>query len=328
MIAVTGANGLLGSFVVRKLLQENIPFVALKRKGSNTSLLHDVNEHITWKEADVRDYVSLLEAFDGVTGVIHSAAVVSYHKKDKDLVFAVNVEGTQNVVNACLQAGIQRLLHVSSVAALGKEKGQLVVDESSKWIEDARVSNYADSKYQAELEVWRGQEEGLSTVIVNPSVILAPTDWEKSSAQLFKYVYQQRPFYTEGSLNVVDVRDVATCIVQLYQSTIEAERFVLSTQQISYLDFFQKAAKNFDKRPPYIRVAKPLLQVGAAFEALRGVLTGSNPLVTQETAQLAGKSITYSNEKVKKTLGIEFQSIESTILWCCEQYMKKLALKN
>lgn len=328
MIAVTGANGLLGSFVVRKLLQDNIAFVALKRKGSDTSLLQDVNHRITWKESDVLDYVSVLEALEGVTGVIHTAAVVSYHKKDKDLIFAVNVEGTQHVVDACLQVGIKRLLHVSSVAALGKEKGQLIIDESSKWIEGARVSNYAASKYQAELEVWRGQEEGLSTVIVNPSVILAPTDWGKSSAQLFKYAYQQRPFYTEGSLNAVDVRDVATCIVELYKSTVEAERFVLSAGQISYLNFFEKAAKNFSKRPPFIRVAKPLLQMVAIFEAIRSVLTGSNPLVTQETAQLAGKSVVYSNEKVKKVLGVEFQSIESTIEWCCEHYMKKLALKN
>jgi dihydroflavonol-4-reductase len=328
MIAVTGANGLLGSFVVRKLLHDNISFVALKRKGSYTKLLEDVQEKITWRETDVCDYVSLLEALDGVTGVVHAAGVVSYHKQDKDLVFAVNVEGTQHVVNACLQLGIKRLLHVSSVAALGREKEQEIIDENSKWIEGAPVSNYADSKHQAELEVWRGQEEGLSTVIVNPSVILAPADWGRSSAQLFKYVYEQRPFYTEGSLNAVDVRDVATCIVHLYQSTIEAERFILSTERISYFSFFQKAARHFNKRPPFVRVSRPLLQMVAAVEGLRGFLTGSRPLVTKETAQLAGKNITYSSEKVKRTLGIEFQSIESSILWCCEEYKKKILLKN
>lgn len=328
MIAVTGANGLLGSYLVRKLIERKIPCVAIKRKNSNTSSLADIDQLVTWREADVLDYESLLEAFEGVTGVIHTAAVVSYHKRDRDMLYAINVEGTKHVVNACLHLGLNRLLHISSVAALGKEKGQQLVDETSKWIEGNVVSNYADSKYKAELEVWRGQEEGLSTVVVNPSVILAPTDWDRSSAQLFKYVWQQRPFYTEGTVSTVDVRDVAECVVRLYESSIQAERFILTGEKISYLDFFSKAAATFQKRPPFIRVGKPLLQVVAFLEAVRGTLTGSAPLVTKETAQLAGRSFTYSNEKVKKALGVEFQSIESSIQWCCEQYMKKIALKN
>lgn len=328
MIAVTGANGLLGSYIVRKLMERNIPFVAIRRKKSDTSCLSDIEQTVIWREADVLDYESLLEAFHDVTGVIHTAAVVSYHKRDRDMLYAVNVEGTKHVVNACLQLGLNRLLHISSVAALGKEKGQQLVDENSKWIEGNVVSNYADSKYKAELEVWRGQEEGLSTVVVNPSVILAPTDWDKSSAQLFKYAWKQRPFYTEGAVSTVDVRDVAECVVRLYESSIQAERFILAGEKISYFDFFKTAAALFQKRPPFIRVGKPLLQVVAALEAIRGTITGSSPLVTKETAQLAGRSFTYSNEKVKKALGIEFQSIESSIQWCCEQYMKKIALKN
>lgn len=328
MIAVTGANGLLGSYILRKLIERKIPCVGVRRKKSDTSSLADIEHDITWREADVLDYESLLEAFEGITGVIHAAAVVSYHKRDRDMLYAVNVEGTKHVVNACLQLGVGRLLHVSSVAALGKEKGQQLVDETSKWIEGNVVSNYADSKYKAELEVWRGQEEGLSTVVVNPSVILAPTDWDKSSAQLFKYAWQQRPFYTEGALSAVDVRDAAECIVRLYESSIEAERFILTGEKISYHDFFSKVASAFQKRPPFIRVGKSLLQIAAFFESIRGAVTGSAPLVTKETAQLAGRSFTYSNEKVKKALGVEFQSIESSIQWCCEQYMKKIAFKN
>lgn len=328
MIAVTGANGLLGNYIVRKLVERNLPFVAIRRKKSNTSLLADIEHAITWREADVLDYESLIEAFQDVTGVIHAAAVVSYHQRDRDALYAVNVQGTKHIVNACLQLGVNRLLHVSSVAALGKEKGQKLVNESSKWIEGVGVSNYADSKYKAELEVWRGQEEGLSTVVVNPSVILAPTDWDKSSAQLFKYAWQQRPFYTEGAVSTVDVRDVADCILRLYESSIQAERFILTGGKISYFDFFSKAAAAFQKRPPFIRVGKPLLHVAAFLETVRGTITGAAPLVTKETAQLAGRSFTYSNEKVKKALGIEFQSIESSIQWCCEHYMKKIALKN
>lgn len=328
MIAITGANGLLGSYIVRSLIEAKLPFVALKRKDSDTTSLADVMTNIQWREADVTDYDSLIEAFADVTGVIHAAAIVSYHKRDKEKIKTVNVDGTRHVVNACLQLGIQRLLHVSSVAALGKEKGQTLINENSKWIEGAIVSNYAESKYLAELEVWRGNEEGLKTIIVNPSVILSPTDWNKSSSQLFKYAWQQRPFYTDGSFSAVDVRDVASCIVALYKSTIEAERFILTGASISYLNFFKLAAANFQKKAPTIRVGKSLLQVAAVIETIRGFITSSDPLVTKETAQLAGRSFTYSNEKVKKALNVDFQSIERTITWCCEEYMKKIALKK
>ncbi len=328
MIVVTGANGLLGSYVVRRLLASNIPFVALKREESDISCLADVNDKINWIEADVTDPDALFEAFSTATGVIHSAALVSYHQRDADLMKAINVGGTRNVVNACLSAGVKRLLYVSSVAAIGKEKGQKVVDEESKWIEGNLVSNYAESKYQAELEVWRGQEEGLSTVVVNPSVILAPADWNKSSAQLFKYAWQERPFYTDGSFSAVDVRDVAFCIVKLFQSTIEAERFILTNGPISYFDFFSKAAAHFEKRAPGIKVPRPVVQLAARFEALRSLITGSRPLITKETAQLAGRNFTYSNSKIKKVLNIEFQSIESTIAWCCAEYRQKISLKK
>jgi len=328
MIVVTGANGLLGSFIVRKLLASSVPFVALKRYNSDISLLKDVASKINWRDTDINDVESLTEALTGATGVIHTAAIVSYHKRDKEKIFKVNVEGTKNVVNACLRLNIARLLHVSSVAALGRQKGQTFTDETNKWVSGSINSNYAESKYLAELEVWRGQEEGLKVIVVNPSVILAPTDWNKSSAQLFKYAWQERPFYTDGSFSAVDVRDVADCIIRLYQSTLSGERFILSNTPVSYFNFFQLAAKQFSKKVPYIRVSKPLLQIAAVAEMVRGTLTGASPLITKETAQLAGRHFTYSNEKIKKALGIEFQSVESTIVWCCQEYLKKLPAKK
>jgi dihydroflavonol-4-reductase len=327
MIAVTGANGLLGSYVVRALLDKKIPFVALKRQGSDVSLLSDVNNNIAWRVADVCDTDSLSEAFKDVSGVIHTAAVVSYHEKDKEFINYVNVEGTRNVVNVCLQLQIEKLLHVSSVAALGKS-GNQVITENNKWVDSSTNSNYAISKYRAELEVWRGMEEGLKCSMVNPSLILAPTDWTKSSAQLFKYVWDERPFYTDGSFSAVDVRDVADCIVRLYQSGIERERFIVYAETISYKDFFSKAAKYFEKNPPGIKVGKSLLQLAAFTEGVRGKLTGSTPLVTKETARMAGRHFTYSNDKIKKALGIEFQPIDDTIAWCCREYLKKISVKK
>src|SRR5688572_28365428 len=215
MIAVTGANGLLGSFIVRKLLQEQKPFIALRREGSDIGLLKDKEGQIQWRITDVLDPVALSEALNGCTEVIHTAAVVSFNPRKANEVNEINVHGTRNVVDACLEQKIKKLVHISSVAALGRQKDQTVIHEENKWLDNPLNSVYAESKYRAELEVFRGQEEGLNTVILNPSVILAPADWDKSCAKLFKYVWNERPFYINATLNYVDVRDVAACAYQM-----------------------------------------------------------------------------------------------------------------
>jgi dihydroflavonol-4-reductase len=321
MIAVTGANGLLGSFIVRKLMESGKPFVAFKRKGSDMSLLKDVAGQITWRDADVTDSISLDEALKGVTHVIHAAAIVSFNPRDKQKIFDVNLQGTRNVVNACLANSVKRLLHVSSVAALGRQKDQETIDENNKWTESPINSTYGESKYLAELEVFRGQEEGLSTVIVNPSLILAPADWNKSSAQLFKYVWSQRPYYIQGSLNYIDVRDVSNAVDELLHSSLENQRFILNAGSIPFEEFFKNIAVRFKRRAPYIKVPKKLLHVIAPIESVRSWLLNSEPLITRETARLAGTHFLYSNKKVSKTLNFEFQSIDKTLQWCCDYYM-------
>jgi dihydroflavonol-4-reductase len=328
MIAVTGANGLLGSYIVRKLCETNTPFIAIKRKGSDTSLLNELKEKITWRDADVTDSISLQEAFAEVTGVIHTAAFVSFNPRKADTIFEINTNGTKNVVNACLVNNIKRLLHVSSVSALGRQKGQTHLTEENKWIDSSINSKYGESKYQAELEVFRGQEEGLSTVIVNPSVILGFSNWNKSSAQLFKYAWDQRPFYMDGSLNYVDVRDVAEVCFQLFHSTLEGERFILNAGAIPFKDFFDKTAAGFQKKGPKIKVTRNYLKLVAALEGVRTRLLGSEPLITQETARLAGTYFLYDSQKVKNALNFNFQTIDATVEWCCEEYTRMYGIKN
>lgn len=327
MIAVTGANGLLGSFIVRKLHETNTPFIALKRKSSDTSLLNDLPD-ITWRNADVLDPISLHEAFADVTGVIHAAAMVSFTPREARKIMTTNVEGTRNVVDSCLTRGIRRLLHISSVAALGRQKDQSVIDEANLWKDSPLNTVYGESKYKAELEVFRGQEEGLSTLIVNPSVILSRGNRLKSSAKLFDYVWKQKPFYTDGSLNYVDVRDVSHLIHQLYHSTNEGERFILNAGNITLKDFFDKTAQLLKRKAPYIRVSRPILKNVARFEALRAYFTGSEPLITKETARLANTYFFYDNQKVTTALGYSFQPLESTLQWCAEFYRKQSEVKN
>ncbi len=328
MIAVTGANGLLGSFVIRKLIDTHTPFIALKRKTSDTALLNDVADKITWREADLLDPESLQEVLVEATGVIHCAAMVSFNPRDEEKLLLVNVEGTKNLVNACLVLGIKRLLHVSSVAALGRQKDQTIISESNLWKDSPFNTVYGISKYKGELEVFRGQEEGLSTVIVNPSVILAQGDWEKSSAKLFKYAWKERPFYTDGSLNFVDVRDVANIIHQLYFSTLSGERFITSGGTTTIKNFFDKLCALLSKKSPGIKLSKGVLQVVAKLELWRSHITGSDPLITQETARLADSFFSYDNQKIIKALQYQFQTVDDTLTWCAEFYRKQMELKN
>ena len=327
MIAVTGANGLLGSFIVRELIRSKKSFVALKRKQSDTSLLTDLNGQISWRTADVLDPVALEEAFSDVTHVIHAAAVVSFNPANERKIYDINVCGTHNVVNACMSRNVQRLLHVSSVAALGRQKGQVLIDENNKWLESSINSRYGESKYLAELEVFRAQEEGLSTVIVNPSVILAAADWLKSSAQLFKYVWDEKPFYLDANLNYVDVRDVAVAAIHLLDSRIEGERFIASAGAIPFIDFFGRVATTFGKKRPTMQLSPGTLRIAAAVETVRSRMMRKEPLLTKETVRLAGTRFTYDNRKITKTLNFEFQPIDATIQWCCAHYLNFIAKK-
>lgn len=328
MIAVTGANGLLGSYIIRKLISEKESFVALKRPGSDLSLLSDVAASIRWRDADVLDPVALEDALSDVDKVIHAAAVVSFNPRKANWVMECNVQGTRNVVNQCLQSGVQRLVHISSVAALGRQKNQKHIDENNQWTEGSLNSVYGYSKYLAELEVFRAQEEGLSTVIINPSIILAAADWNKSSGRLFQYIWNEKPFYSDAFLNYVDVRDVADTTYRLLKSNDVAQRYILNAGSVPFIDFFQGVAKRFGKKAPNIKLGASLLSVIARVESFRTYLTDAEPLITRETARMANTEFRYSNDKIKKAFSIDFQPIDETLDWCCQYYMTKYMHKN
>lgn len=325
MIAVTGANGLLGSFIIKKLLDENVEVVGIKRKESETKLLDGYHEKITWRDSDVLDTLSLEDTLKGAHCVIHAAASVSFNPRHSKKIFAVNVEGTKNVVNSCLKLGIPRLIHISSVAALGRQKGITNLNEDSKWVDNALNSDYAESKYLAELEVFRGQEEGLSTVMINPSVIMAPADWNKSSAQVFKYVWSNKPFFTTGSLNYVDVRDVASMVFSLCSSRIEGERIIANGGTVSYQFLFTEIAKRFNKKAPRIGIGSSVVAIASWLEEIRSIVTQSEPLFTRQSSRMACETFAYDNQKAIKTLGFQFTELQDTLDWCCAYYMRNVS---
>lgn len=321
MILITGANGLIGSFVARRCLEAGETVRAIRRPDSDLSLLADVQNQIEWVEGDILDVSSLDAALVGVGRVVHAAAIVSFVPRDRARMHKVNIEGTANVVNACLRAGIQKLVYVSSVAALGRPAPRpgthteepVVITENQKWEESPVNSEYARSKYGAELEVWRGVAEGLSAVIVNPSVVLGEGDWHRSSTALFKYVFDEKPFYTAGTLNYVDVLDVAELIFRLLRADFSGERYILNAGRVSYQTFFEKAAAVLGKHPPRYLIHPVLAEVAWRVEAVRSWLTGKSPFVTKETARSAQHHFFYPNTRITEALGYEFNDLDTVL---------------
>ncbi len=320
MILVTGANGLVGAAIVRCLLKNNQAVRALKRSNSDISSLADVETQIEWVEGDVLDISSLETAMIGISLVVHTAAMVFFSPKQRSQMYKVNVEGTANVVNVCMAMDVKKLAFVSSIAAIGRPDVSHVdiqkainINEEQKWEDSPLNSHYAKSKYQAELEVWRGIAEGLPAVIVNPSIILGEGDWTRSSTQLFKYVYDQNKFYTQGLVNYVDVLDVASITVQLLLSDIENERFILNAGTTTYKDLFEQIAQGFNQKAPSIGISPFMSEIIWRIEAIRSFFTGKNPLITRETAKSARTRFEYESDKIQKKINFSFIPLSQTI---------------
>jgi dihydroflavonol-4-reductase len=327
-ILITGISGLVGSFIAKKMVEAGHNVKGLIRETSDLSLLTDIIDKIELIDADILDILKLEIAIKGQDWVIHSAGLVSFLPKDYNQLFKINTEGTTNIVNICLAAGIKKLLFISSVAAIGRnEKLKNVslesIDENNDWTESVANSNYAKSKYLAELEVWRGISEGLPAIILNPSNILGEADWDKSSTKLFKYVFDQNLFYTNGNINYVDVEDLAEISNKLLNSEIINERFVVSAGNIEQIDFFRKIAKNFNKNAPKYKLGNFAISILWRIEAIKSKLTGNDPLITKETAKSAKTNIIYKNDKIKTALNYEFKALDHTLKRICIYFLQK-----
>lgn len=325
MILVTGGTGLLGAHVLHRLLENDRQVRALYRSEKSLSTVRDILCHYTddpdslmqrieWVKGDIIDIPSLQEAMVGVSEVYHVAATVSFDPRDRDFMFKVNVEGTANVVNLCLEREGVRLCHVSSVAALGREEGQVVIDEETPWKDSERNSNYGKSKRKAEMEVWRGMAEGLDAVIVNPCIILGPGDWNQSSAALFTKVWNGLPYYTEGENAMVDVRDVAAVMVLLMDRGIFGQRFIVTEGNHRLVDVVNLIADALGRKRPTMKASALLMALAWRAEKVRCLLTGAKPFITRETADNALHISHYSNAKLLKALpDFHFRPLEDTI---------------
>lgn len=312
---------MVGSHLLFELALQGKEIRALRRAGSNTELIRrlflwydeekgeDLFDRIEWVDGDLLDIVSLQEAVTGIEYIYHCAAIVSFMPDDKALMLKANIEGTANLVNVALNAGIRKFCHCSSVAAIGTPDKSNVIDESLVWKTSESNSWYAISKYGSEREVWRGSEEGLKVVIVNPTVVIGPGDPARSSAQLYQSVKNGMKFYTSGVTGFVDARDVAKAMVALTDSDIINERYILTSEDLSYKELFTLFAHYSGAKAPKYRAGRFLSELAWRLEKVRSLMTGQKPLLSKETARNANIKRYFSNKKIINAIGINFRSI-------------------
>lgn len=333
MILVTGGTGFLGSHLIYKLVKAGKNVRAIKRGQTSFDIIYRVfsfyeadfdsfHRQIEWVNADITDIYSLDDCLPDVSEVYHAAAVVSFQPGDTEKMQIVNADGTANLVNACLNHGIRKFCHVSSIAAIGRADNDKIIDEKVIWKASRRNSNYAISKYAAEREVWRGIEEGLNAVIINPSIILGPGEINSGSTRMIATVEKGLKYYTRGINGFVDVRDVAEIMIMLMESDVSAERFIVSAENVPYKELFTYIADNLRKPAPKYPARIWMSEIYWRFERFKSLLTSNKPLVTKETATTANNYYRYTSEKIRSKLNFEFIPIQNAIRDACAFYLR------
>lgn len=322
-ILVTGATGLVGNELIKQLLANGEKVKAIY----HSTPFQFSHPDLDVVQCDILDVIALENVIEEITHVFHCAGLVSFSPKDKYRLLKINIEGTANVINACVDAGVKKIVHVSSVAALGRIREGETVNETMNWTEETSNSVYGESKYLSELEVWRGIGEGLQAVIVNPTIILGGDNWDTGSSAIFKNAYNEFKWYSEGISGFVDVRDVALAMIALMNSEITSQRFILNGENLAYKEIFSSIATCFEKRPPYKKVTPFMAGLIWRLEAIRTKFTGKKHLITKETAHTAQAKVQFDSNKILKALPLfKFTKIKDTITYTCAALKEKYHL--
>ncbi|MEP7279073.1 MAG: NAD-dependent epimerase/dehydratase family protein [Bacteroidota bacterium] len=323
---ITGGTGFLGAYIIKELVQKGYSLRVLRRTNILPSFIPAaVFDPVEWINGDILDMPFLEDAMEGIDAVVHCAATVSFSTAERRQMFRINIEGTANLVNAALQKNIRRLLHVSSVAALGRTTLGETVTETKKWEDSDTNTHYAISKYNAEMEVWRGMGEGLDTVIVNPGTILGYGDWNRSSCALFKSAYNEFPWYSNGINGFVAVEDVARAAVLLLESGISNERFIINGDNWSFREVLNCMADGFGKKRPHREATPGLAALAWRLEQGKRFFTGKTSLLTKESARIAQTVTYFDNSKIRNALpDFAFTPLDNAIKSACNHYLQNV----
>jgi len=339
MILVTGGTGLVGSHLLYELLQEETAVRAtFRNRDKLKKVLHAFSyytdqpqqlfDKIEWVEANINDLPKLTSAFEGVTHVYHCAALVSFDPNDYYKLRKINIEGTANVVNLCISKQVKKLCYVSSVAALGASVGGDYISEETPWNSDADHHVYAITKYGAEMEVWRGTEEGCPAVIVNPGIIVGPGFWRSSSGSLFSRVYRGMKYYTTGISGYVDIDDVVKPMVQLMKSDIINQRYILAGENLSFKSFIDMLAPALGVEPPQKKASALLLNIGWRLDWLRAKFKKKRRRLTRRTVKSIQQDSKFDSSKIEKALNYTFKPIKPSVEENAKRFLKDLDLRR
>ena len=327
MVFITGGTGFIGAYIIKNLVEKGIAVRAIRRSAALPFYISKaVFEKVEWVQCDVLDVVGLDEAMQGVEAVVHSAAVVSFYGADRERMYQTNIEGTANVVNAALANNVERFIHVSSVAALGRGAAGELVTEDHKWEEGKATTHYGITKRLAELQAWRGFAEGLEGVVLNPSTVLGFGNWHQSSCAIFKHAYDGFPWYPTGVNGFVGVEDVAEAAVQLLQSGLHQKRFIISAENWPFQQLLNTLADGFGTRRPHLKATPFLGTLAAGMEQVKAAFTGKKPLLSAESAQVAQRRVHFDNSALLQALPpFLYTPLASVIKKACTQYKQAIA---
>lgn len=330
MILVTGATGLVGSHLLVKLLQEENEVKALYRNEKNIEAVKnvfkyknaiDLFEKIIWVKGDITDIPSLNIAFENVTHVYHCAALISFDPNDEELLRKTNIEGTANVVNCCIDFGIKKICHVSSIAALGDTKeNEYLITEETEWNPEKLHGDYAISKFGAETEVWRAQQEGIEVVIVNPGVIFGYGFPNQGSGLIINRVKKGLLFYTKGKTGIVAVEDVVNCMVLLMYSSTNGERFTLVAENIHFDVLLSIIAKGLNVKAPKLYANKWTTNIGWRLDWLVSKIVFRERQLTRATAISSHSLDIYENTKIASNLNHNFNKMNEYLINLLQEY--------
>jgi nucleoside-diphosphate-sugar epimerase len=320
-ILVIGANGFIGSYIVKKCIQQGFDVTATYRKNPDPFLTSTFGNQVTWRQLDIMNLFDVEESTKGMDAVINTAAVVSFNPKKKKEGIRVGIEGTANIVNAALENNISKFVHISSVAAIGRKKVENHINETDIFSHSGFDTDYGLSKFLAEQEVWRAHYEGLPVTILNPSMVIGAGPWGQSSTKLITSIYEGLRYYPVGTTGFVDVRDIADAAMLTLQDKFDGQRFIISAQNLSFEKVFSQIAQNLTLS----KTLKPLTPNLASFawrwSKLVATLTGKEPVITKDNAKSTGTISWYDNTKSTEILGLQYRDPLAAVKETCSVFL-------
>jgi len=333
MVLVTGGTGLVGSHLLLDLLQNNTPVRAIYREGSNlkriekvfsyyTEKAHELFQKIDWVRADLNDIAAMDGAFKNVGQVYHAAAFISFNPDDYRKLKKINAIGTANIVNLCISHNVKKLCYVSTIGAIGKSTEGNKATEENDWTgQEANV--YGLTKHRAEMEVWRGSQEGLPVVIVNPGVIIGPGFWDSGSGDLFTTANKGYKYYPPGGTGFITVGDVVKMMTSLMRSDIVNQRYIAVADNLTYNQILTRLCRELGKNAPTKKLKIWQLQIGRFLDYLRNIITKKGRRITKKAIRSLMNRQIFGNKKIKKALGFEFEPLDDTISFSCQKFMEE-----